>query len=126
MTNNVNGVGLTPTNINTYTGASQGNAPAPEDKTLPTQPSGVEHKPVSPSDILDQMAMLATAGGSVVTSPQTYNVDAYVTPEQAERIAAFMASFEESVANGLINIEDEFGDFLSEDAQLWLAAELAG
>ena len=126
MTNNVNGIGLNPTTVGGYTGAPQGNPPAPEDTNPAGNAPSVEHTPVNPSDILNQMAMLAVAGNPVVSNPQAYNVDAYVTPEQAERIAAFMEGFEDAVAKGLVDIESEFGDLLSEDAQLWLASELAG
>ena len=51
---------------------------------------------------------------------------AFVTPEQAERIAGFITSFEDKVAEGLIAINKEFGENskLSEAAKYEIAAKM--
>ena len=51
-----------------------------------------------------------------------YDVSKYVTPEQAQRIAGFVTSFEDEVAKGLVGINEEFGDNLSEAAKYEIAA----
>ena len=73
---------------------------------------------IAPGDVLSLMAQHA-----VVQKPKTYNIEKYVNPEQAARIAAMMGNFESAVAKGLKAIEEE-GLILSDQAAHALAASM--
>lgn len=125
MTNNINGIGINAGNVNPYVNPKpQGEAKTeenPEGKN--PQPQGAQ---VKPDDVLSFMAQSAIVNASTVTAPKTYDVNKYVTPEQAARIAGFIGSFEDEVAQGLAAINDELGGAnMSESAKLELAAQMA-
>lgn len=119
MTNNVPGIGINTGSVNPYVGQPpKDNNP----KTGENQPAAPQQAPaqtqMSPDAVLTFMA-----GSAVVTSPQTYNVSKYVSPEQAARIAAMMGEFEGAVEKGLLAIEAE-GLPLKDADKLALAAAM--
>ena len=124
MTNNVPGIGFTTSGVNPYTGAPQGNEPKPEDKKPETTPQAANTPQVKPDDVLSYMANSAVGVNPTFSKPVNYDVSKYVTPEQAARIAGFVAGFENAVAEGLAALDAEFGDGLSDEAKLTLAASM--
>lgn len=125
MTNNIPGIGINSGTVNPYGSQPKGNESKPEDKpeVINAPPQGPQ---VKPDDVLSYMANSAIIINPQVTAPKTYDIGRYVTPEQAERIAGFIASFEGSVAEGLAAITAELGENapLSEEAKLELAAKM--
>ena len=59
-----------------------------------------------------------------VEKARVLNISKYVTPEQAQRICGFISQFEDTVAKGLMSIEAEMGNALSDEAKLNLAVEM--
>lgn len=126
MTNNIPGIGINTGTVNPYGNQPKGNETKPEDKKPEAPPAGPQGTAVKPEDVLTYMAQSAVIVNPKVAAPKTYDVGDYVTPEQAERIAGFVASFEDGVTKGLLAIDAEFGENgpLSEEAKLELAANM--
>lgn len=124
MTNNVSGIGVNNSGVNPYLNPK----PQGETKTGENPPSPqaqTKGNNVNPDDVLSYMAQSAVYTPNVNT-PKTYNVSKYVTPEQAERIAGFISSFEGGVAEGLLAIDNELGGLnLPDDAKHEIAANMA-
>ena len=126
MTDNVNGVGITPGYVTYYTGNTKGNETPSEDNKPDAPASDTQKTQMSPDDVYRYLAAAAAANNPNIVTPKTYDVSKYVTPDEAARIAGFINSFEDVVAKGLAAIEEEFGDLLSEEDKLALAAAMAG
>lgn len=125
MTNNINRVGIGTNGVNNYSNPKPSGDPKPEDKTegQNTQPQGNN---VNPEDVYKYLAQTALTSGVKVTPAKVYDINKYVTPEQAERIAGFINSFEDEVANGLLAIDQEMnGIELPESVKLEIAARMA-
>lgn len=73
---------------------------------------------MSGEDVLNVMAQQAAINKSAINTQKSYDVSKYVTPEQAQRIAGFVTSFEDIVAQNLQSVDAEFGDSLSADAKM--------
>lgn len=116
MTNDIPGVGINTRLVSTYTGQPSGNAPTPEGTDNNPTPTAAGYTPVDPDSVFTFLSYNPT-----VNTPRTYDVSKYVTPEQATRIAALVASFEGEVAQGLLRIEEELPN-LPEDVKLTIAA----
>lgn len=127
MTNNINRIGINPGNVNpNYTNPKPQDEAKTDDKTQ-NQGAQTRGAEVKPDDVLSYMAQSAIVNAPKVSTPKTYDVSKYVTPEQAERIAGFIGGFEDAVAKGLLAIDAELGDVdLSDAAKYELAAEMAG
>ena len=123
MTNNINGIGVNTGNVNTnYTNPKPQDGAKTEENQQSAQPQ-TRGTDVKPDDVLNYMAQSAVLNAPQVKPPKTYDVSKYVTPEQAERIAGFIGSFEDAVAKGLIAIDAELGDYeLSDAAKYEIAA----
>ena len=118
MTNNVNGIGINSGSINPYIPQPK-NEEAKVEKEKVTenaQPSVLPQ--VNPDAVFAYMSNVAN-----INMPRTYDVNKYVSPESAARIAAMMSNFENSVAEGLLAIQAE-GLPLSEADQLAIAAQM--
>ena len=126
MSDNVTRIGVNTSGVNPYAGNTKGNEPSADDKKPDVATPNQTYASVNPNDVLNHMAVAAVGVNPGVVPPKTYDISKYVTPEQAARIAAFVGDFEAAVAQGLIDIEGEFGDLLSDPAKWALAAELAG
>lgn len=126
MTNEINRIGINTGSVNPYGNQPKGGEAKPEDKKPDAPSAGVQGAQVNPEDVLTYMAQQAVVVNPKVTSPQTYDVAKYVTPEQAERIAGFVTSFEDQVAQGLLAINKELGgdSNLSEAAKYEIAANM--
>ena len=122
MTDNVNGVGIS-TGYVTYTGTTKGNETPPENKKPETTADTPQKPQVAPDDVFAYYSALAAYNPSIKTS--TYDVNKYVTPEQAARIAGFITSFEDNVTEALKIIEAEFGTGLSDAEKLAIAMAMA-
>lgn len=123
MTNNVNGVGINTNSVNPYGNPPQDKGGKPEEKTEQVAPATPQTPQVNPDDVLAYMANQAVVVNPKAAAPQTYDVGKYVTPEQAERIAGFVAGFEDQVAKGLLAIDSELGDLnLPDDVKNEIAA----
>ena len=125
MTENVRGIGINTGSVNPYGNQPKGNEAKPEEAKPETQPQAPAAPQVKPDDVLTYMANSAAVVNPQVT-PRTYDVSKYVTPEQAARIAGFVTSFEDRVAQGLIAINEELGENsgLSEAAKYEIAANM--
>lgn len=122
MANEINRIGINTGSVNNYGNAPKGEA-KPEEKTPEAAPQAAPAQPqVAANDVLTYMAYNAV--GVNVSAPRTYDVGKYVTPEQAARIAGFIAGFEGDVAKALKAIEDE-GLNLPEDQKYEIAAAMA-
>lgn len=125
MTNNINGVGINTGAVNSYVPQSKKEdvktGENPETET--SQESG---KTLNPDDVLTFMAQQANIYKPANLVAGKYDISKYVTPEQAKNIAGFVASFEDAVAEGLIDIDEEFGNILSDAAKYEIAANMAG
>ena len=121
MANEINRIGINTGSINNYGNTPKGEN-KPEDTVVETPAQGAPAKaPVLADDVLTYMANQAL--GVNVSAPKTYNVSKYVTPEQAERIASFVAGFEDEVVKVLGAIEAE-GLRLPEDKKYEIAAAM--
>lgn len=81
-----------------------------------------ETKSSVPADkVLDYMAANSAIAASSVKG-RTVDTAKYVDEASAARIGAFMASFEAKVAEGLAEIDKEFGSSVSDSAKLTMAA----
>ena len=120
MENSVNKIGQM--NSNYQLGAigekPEGKAQQKEENKQP-----VEQKQVSAEETLSFMDAQSVAA-KPVEKPRVLNISKYVTPEQAQRICGFISQFEDAVATGLQEIENEIGNALSDDAKLNLAVEM--
>lgn len=128
MTNEINRIGINTSSVNPYGNQPKGSEAKPEESkpenTTP-QPQGAQ---VNPNDVLSYMAQQAVVVNPKVSTPKAYDVARYVTPEQAARIAGFVTSFEDQVAQGLIAINAEFGEnsSISEATKYEIAAKMVG
>ena len=115
---NINGVGI---GLNTN---FQKNEPTTEVKEDLVQNNTQQNSAailVPQEDILNAMAQQGALNKSVINAPKSYDVQKYNTPEQAQRIAGLMASFEDVVAQNLQAITAEFGTDLSEADKMNIA-----
>lgn len=124
MTENVRGIGINTGSVNPYGNQSKGPEAKPEENKPEVQAQAPAAPQVKPDDVLAYMAQSAVVVNPQVSSVKTYDISKYVTPEQAERIAGFVTSFENQVAEGLLAIDKELGENsgLSEQAKYEIAA----
>lgn len=120
MTNfsNINGIGI---NLNTNV-PKQDTTPEVKENTAqeaPKQNSAANL--MSQEDVLNVMAQQAAINKANIPTQRTYDVSKYVTPEQAQRIAGFVTSFEDIVAQNLQSVTAEFGNGLSEEQKMNIA-----
>ena len=112
---------INPINVNTQgIGGSSlfGAKPKAEDKKtteIEAQAAG-QQKQVAAEDVLSFMAQSAAS----VTPQKSIDPSKYVDSESAQRIAGFMAQFEDIVAENLAAINEEFPE-MSEGAKQALA-----
>lgn len=124
MTENIRGIGINTGSVNPYGNNPKGAEAKPEDKKPEAAQNNAPKTQVNPDDVLTYMA-----NSAVVINPKastkTYDVSKYVTPEQAARIAGFVTSFEDQVAEGLLAINglDELAG-LSDEAKYEIAASM--
>ena len=118
MADNVNRIGINPAGVNPSAHKKpQGERPEEQPENPVQAPANPQ---VNPDDVFAFMA-----NGAPVVTPRTYDISKYVTPEQARRIAGFVADFEDKVAEGLIAVESELGGLnLPEFVKLEIAAEM--
>ena len=121
MTDNVTRIGFTTGGINPYTGSTSNSNPKPAEDKEPTTPEGNILPQANPDSVYAFLASQAAMNGVVIDSPKTYDVNKYVTPEQAERIAGSVVDFENFVSENIDALRAEFGENLSDEALLALA-----
>lgn len=117
---------INPINVNTQGIGSAlgfGNAKAKtEDKEKEAVlEAGVQQKPVSADDVLSFMAQ---SSASVTPSATSVDPSKYVDKASAERIAGFMAQFEDIVANNLSAITAEFPEMSDSGKQALALAQV--
>lgn len=124
MSNEINRIGINTGAVNPYGNQAKGSEAKPEENKPEVQNNAPKKPSVKPDDVLTYMA-----NSAVVINPKaaqkTYDVAKYVTPEQAQRIAGFVTSFEDQVAKGLLAINgmDELAG-LSDKAKYEIAANM--
>ena len=126
MTNNINRIGINTNSVNLYQKQQQKNADVkPEEQGTKAEQNAAPNPQVKANDVLSYMAQQAIVTKPQVTAAKTYDIQKYVTPEQAARIAGLMESFEAKVTEGLLQIENEPGlAGLSEAAKYEIAANM--
>lgn len=102
---------IDPINVNTQgVGGSYGFGSKPKAKSGEAEEKeaskALEQTPVSADDVLNFMAQSAVS----FTPNKTIDPSKYVDKESAARIAGFMSSFEDKVAEGLAAFDKEFQD----------------
>ncbi len=123
------------TNLNSINGIGVGlntNLPKQE-ATTDVKENAVQNIPqgnsaanlISQDEVLNVMAQQAALNKSAINIPKTYDVSKYVTPEQAQRIAGFVTSFEDIIAQNLQAVTAEFGNSLSEGEKMNIALSSA-
>ncbi len=122
MANEINRIGINTNAVNNYGNPPKGENKTEDKTTEPAPQTAPAQAPVSADDVLAYMAYNAVGVNPSV--PRAYDVSRYVTPEQAERIAGFIAGFEGEVAKALKAIEAE-GLNLPEDKKYEIAATMA-
>ena len=116
--NNINGVGI---GLNANL-PQKNTAPAQEEQTQEAQQQARPNlKFVSGDDVMNIMAQQATMNQPIINKPNAYDVGKYVTQEQAQRIAGFVTSFDDIVAQNLQSITAEFGNSISDDMKMNIA-----
>ena len=105
MTNNINRLGF---NITGYNYARQEEAAAQSAPEQKSKSDVKENKQLGANDILSYMAAANTDLIPAKTQ-RTVDVNKYVTPEQAERIGAFVKGFEADFDEAAIAAVNEFG-----------------
>ncbi|MBS4759878.1 MAG: hypothetical protein KHX03_04180 [Clostridium sp.] len=128
MTNEINRIGINTGSVNPYGSQPKGGEAKPEENKPEVPKTPAQGAQVNPNDVLNYMAQQAVVVNPKVSTPKTYDVGKYVTPEQAARIAGFVTSFEDQVAEGLLAINEEFGENspLSEASKYEIAAKMVG
>lgn len=126
MSNEINRIGINTGSVNSYAHQPKDTGKSGKKETETQQANAPAKPQVNPDDVLSYMAQNAAVINPQVAAVRTYDVSKYVTPEQAARIAGFIASFDEQVAKGLIAIDEEFGEnnVLSEPAKYEIAAAM--
>ena len=98
MTNNIHGIGINTNSFNPYGSQPKGGEAKAEEKEQQSPQAQPQSAQVNPGDVLAYMAQQAVVVNPKVSAQKTYDVSKYVTPEQAQRIAGFVTSFEDQVA----------------------------
>ena len=76
---------------------------------------------MSQDEVLNVYAQQAAINKAAINMPKTYDVSKYVTPEEAQRIAGFVTSFEDIVAQNLQAVTAELGENTPEDVRMSIA-----
>lgn len=113
--NNINGIGI---GLNTNLPQKEAAPQMKEESVKDTPQVKGELNLMSQDEVLNVMAQQAAFNKSAISSAKTYDVSKYVTPEQAQRIAGFVTSFEDIVAQNLQSVTAEFGNALSDEAKM--------
>ena len=126
MTNNINRIGINANSVNPYGNQPKGSEAKAEEKPQEQAQVAPQNAQVKADDVLSYMAQQAIVAKPQVAAQKTYDISKYVTPEQAQRIAGFVTSFEDKVAEGLLAIDAEFGpnSGLTEQQKYEIAAKM--
>ena len=116
--NNINnvGIGLNP-NLPKKEAAAEVNEKAIQEAPLGNSAASL----ISQDEVLNVFEQQAALNKLAINTPKTYDVQKYNTPEQAQRIAGLMASYEDVVVQNLQAITAEFGTSLSENDKMNIA-----
>ena len=120
--NNINGIGV---GLNTNLPKKEATTDVKENVVQDAPQANSAANLMSQDEVLNVMAQQAALNKSAINIPKTYDVSRYVTPEQAQRIAGFVTSFEDIVAQNLQAVNAEFGNSLSEGEKMNIALSSA-
>lgn len=120
--NNINGIGV---GLNTNLPKKESTTDVKENVVQDAPQANSAANLMSQDEVLNVMAQQAALNKSAINIPKTYDVSRYVTPEQAQRIAGFVTSFEDIVAQNLQAVTAEFGNSLSEGEKMNIALSSA-
>lgn len=120
--NNINGIGV---GLNTNLPKKEATTDVKENVVQDAPQANSAANLMSQDEVLNVMAQQAALNKSAINIPKTYDVSRYVTPEQAQRIAGFVTSFEDIVAQNLQTVTAEFGNSLSEGEKMNIALSSA-
>jgi len=120
--NNINGIGV---GLNTNLPKKEATTDVKENVVQDAPQANSAANLIPQDEVLNVMAQQAALNKSAINIPKTYDVSRYVTPEQAQRIAGFVTSFEDIVAQNLQTVTAEFGNSLSEGEKMNIALSSA-
>lgn len=120
--NNINGIGV---GLNTNLPKKEATTDVKENVVQDAPQANSAANLMSQDEVLNVMAQQAALNKSAINIPKTYDVSRYVTPEQAQRIAGFVTSFEDIIAQNLQAVTAEFGNSLSEGEKMNIALSSA-
>ena len=120
--NNINGIGV---GLNVNLPQKEASSEVKEETLNDAPQVRSDLNLMSQDDVLNVLAQQGTINLSAVNMSKTYDVSKYVTPEQAQRIAGFVTSFEDIVAQNLQAVTAEFGAGLPEDTKMNIALSSA-
>ena len=116
--NNINGIGI---GLNTNL-PQRSSTPAQEEQAQDIQQQAKpDIKFVSGDEVMNILAQQAAVNQPTINKPNSYDVGKYVTQEQAQRIAGFVTSFDDIIAQNLQSITAEFGNAISDEMKMNLA-----
>ena len=126
MKNSINRIGVNTGAVNGFQNNFKKEDAKSEEQKQSVAQKEVQESNVKAKDVLAFMAQQAVyAKPDIASAQRVYDIQKYVTPEQAKRIAGFIHVFENKVAEGLVTIEKEFGNKqLSEAAKYEMAASM--
>lgn len=120
--NNINGIGV---GLNTNIPQKETAAEVKEN-TVQEAPQQNSTANLVPNDVvLNVYEQQAAINKAAINLPKTYDVAKYVTPEDAQRIAGWVTSFEDVVAQNLQVVNAEFGNSMSEGDKMNIALSTA-
>ena len=116
--NNINGIGV---GLNANLPKKESASEVKENIAQASLQANSAMNLMSQEEVLNVLAQQAAINKSAINVPKTYDVAKYVTPEQAQRIAGFVTSFEDIVSQNLQAVTAEFGNSLSEGDKMSIA-----
>ena len=120
--NNINGIGV---GLNANLPKKESTSEVKEDVVKDAPQANSAANLMSQDEVLNVLAQQAAINKSTINMNKTYDVAKYVTPEQAQRIAGFVTSFEDVIAQNLQAVSAEFGANLPEDVKMNIALSSA-
>ena len=120
--NNINGIGV---GLNANLPKKESAPEVKEDAVKDTPQANSASNLMSQDEVLNVLAQQANINKSTINMNKTYDVSKYVTPEQAQRIAGFVTSFEDIIAQNLQAVSAEFGANIPEDIKMDIALSSA-
>lgn len=116
--NNINGIGI---GLNTSFQRNEATTEVEENLVQNNAQTNSAANLIPQEEVLSVFEQQAALNKLAINAPKAYDVEKYITPESAQRIAASVVNFENNYAQNLDFIDAEFGASLSEADRMNLA-----